>query len=473
MSNKLKRRTFLNRLGISCASVGATTLLSGITNMGLINSAAAANMSNSFFAPQANDYKALVCILLNGGNDSFNMLVPRGINEYNDYAATRTNLAIDRNDLLPINPLNSDGKLYGLHPGMSKTQSLFESGNLAFIANTGTLVQPTTMIDFQGGNNIPAGLFSHSDQAQHWQTSLPQDRNAATGWAGRMADILHENNINQNISMNISLGGVNQFQRGRSVQPYTISSQGNGAVQINQSNDNSFYETLKRQTLDSLLEDTYSSVLKEAFKTTVTNAIGSSFEFSSAISDVAEFNTDFSDGGISPDLKMIAKTIAARNTLNVSRQTFFLQSGRWDNHDNNLENHANNLQNVDTGLHEFYNVLTELGLENKVTTFIISDFGRKLVSNGNGSDHGWGGNTIVMGGAVNGKNIYGSYPDLYVNSPLDIGGGRFIPTTGTDEFFAELALWFGASSADLYQILPNLPNFWTPSSNNYPIGFMS
>ncbi len=473
MAKKNNRRDFLNKLGIGCASIGATSLLSGITNLGLVNSAAAANANNSFFNPSNNDYKALVCILLAGGNDSFNMLIPRGTTEYNEYAQSRTNVAIPQNQILPINPNTSDGKQYGVHPSMPKIQSLFEAGNLAFISNIGALVYPTTMSDFNTGFNLPEGLFSHSDQQKHWQTSLPQDRQALTGWGGRMADILRYNNASQSISMNLSLSGLNQFQLGDEIQPYSILRTGSGAVQISGSTSNNFYNTIKRQTLDSLLEENYINVLDQAFQNTITNSNGNSFEFSGAINSVAPFTTTFADTNLSESLQMVAKTIAARDVLNVSQQTFFISFGGWDTHDYIIDDHAELLATLDDAMDSFYSVLAELGLENNVTTFTMSDFGRKLVSNGDGSDHGWGGNVMVMGGAVNGKDIYGSYPDLYLGSPLDTGTGRFIPTTSCDEYFAELALWFGASSADLYQIFPNITNFWTPNSTNYPIGFMS
>jgi len=336
MSKKQNRRAFLNKLGIGCASVGATSLLSGITNLGLIKSAAAANMSNSFFTPPTNNYKALVCIFLAGGNDSFNMLVPRGASEYNEYAVARTNLAIPQNDLLPINPLTPDGKSYGLHPSLGNVQSLFENENLAFLANAGALVRPTTLLDYQNDNNLPFGLFSHYDQRLHWQTSVPQNRNAL-GWGGRMADILSYNNVNQNLSMNISLSGINRFQRGYDVQPYSIERTAGGSIELIGSSSNSITEILKRQTLDSLLEVSYTNILDKAFKNAVKNAKGNSFEFSSAINNIQPFNTSFNNTQLSQSLNMVAKTIAAKDIFNVSKQTFFIQIGGWDTHDNIIQ----------------------------------------------------------------------------------------------------------------------------------------
>ena len=463
------RRAFLEQLGLGCASVGATSLLSGITNLGLINAAVAAN--RPAFAPITSTYKALVCIMQAGGNDSFNMLVPKGDPEYQEYATSRTNLALDQNSLLAINPTNSIGKELGLHPNLTRIQGLFEAGNAAFVANIGALVGPTTITQYQNGQvNLPLGLFSHSDQQLHWQTSIPQDRNA-NGWGGRLADILRFNNVNQNISMNISLDGVNTFQRGYFVQEYAIQP-GQGSVTINGSDSNDFYNTLKRQTLDSLLEATYQNILETAYAGTISDSKNNALEFAAAIAQGDPITTVFSNDSLSQKLETVAQVIAARDPLEMSNQTFFVQQGGYDNHDNNIEDHGELLATFDNAVGTFYDALVELGVENDVVICTISDFARKLVSNGDGSDHAWGGNSLVIGGAVNGQQIYGDYPDLYLNNPLDVGTGRFLPTTSCDELFAELALWMGASSADLDQILPNINNFWTPQPSQGPLGLL-
>jgi uncharacterized protein (DUF1501 family) len=304
-------------------------------------------------------------------------------------------------------------------------------------------------------------------------TSVPQDK-ASLGWAGRMADILYTNNTNRNISMNLSLAGHNLFQQGRRVVPLTLDTGGNGTVLLKGTGNNSFYENLKRQTLDNLLDATYQNMLKKAYSGTVLGAFGSSIELSNAISSGQSFNTPFvSNNGLTRQLNVVAKTIAAKDTLNVNYQTFFVTMGGFDTHDGGITGHTNRLRELNDGINFFYEALKELGMENNVTTFTISDFGRKLVSNGNGTDHAWGGNAIVFGGAVNGREIYGQYPDLFSGSPQDLGGSQLVPTTSTDEYFAELALWFGASASDLDQILPNIRNFWTPTSNGRPLGFMS
>lgn len=462
------RRKFLGNISYGCASLGFTTVMSSWTNMGLINAAAAANRT----AYSSNPYKALVCILLSGGNDSYNMLVPQGVSEYNEYANVRSNLALDRSQLRPINPLNPDGKNYGLHPNLVNVQNLFENENLSFVANVGTLLHPTSVSDYIQNKNLPLGLYSHIDQRNHWQTSVPDDRNAE-GWGGRLADIMQSNNQNSDISMNISLDGLNVFQRGNSVQPYSIKTFGNGSVLLNGALSNSVYEQLKRQTVDSLLEYNYQNILEKAYSNSIIGSKNNSISFNTAIANGQPVTTTFGTGKLSERLYMVARTIAARNELNVTNQTFFVELGGFDTHDNIIEDHADLMTELDAALQEFYTALEELQVANDVTTFTISDFARKLISNGDGSDHAWGGHSLVMGGAVKGKRIFGQFPDLHLGNGLDIGDGRLIPTTSCDEYFAELALWFGASSSDLDQILPNIRNFWTPQTNGHPIGFLN
>lgn len=467
--HKHTRREFLGRMSMGCASIGVTSLFSGITNLGLINAAAAANRP---LLGAANDYKALVCIMLQGGNDSYNMLVPSGTSEYAEYAQVRGGLALAQNELLPINPTNSPGMDFGLHPSLSNVQSLFEAGNAAFVSNVGALVEPTSVNDYLNqANHLPLSLFSHIDQRTHWQTSVPQDA-ASLGWAGKLADILHSNNANNDISMNISLDGVNVWQRGNTINEYAISHLNTGSVLINGASSNSFLESLKRQTLDGLVDQTYNNILETAYSDIISNSNGNSFAFSSAIETGTPITTAFGADDLSQKLLMVAKTIAARNILGVSNQTFFIEFQGWDTHDDLLEDHTLLMNQLDAAIGSFTAAMEELNVADAVTGFTMSDFGRKLASNGDGADHAWGGNALVFGNAVDGKKIYGQYPSLYLDNPLDIGGGRLIPTTSCDEYFAELALWFGASSSDLDQIFPNINNFWTPVSTEGPLGFM-
>ncbi len=453
--------------------MGSATLLSSINNLTLIN-----KLVGTQLAPPP-DYKALVCILLAGGNDSYNMLVPRGASEYAEYAATRSDLALAQSSLLAINPQTNQGKTFGVHPSMGGVRNLFENGKLAFVANVGTLIEPIANATeyFSGQKQRPLGLYSHSDQIQQWQTSIPQSREAI-GWGGRMADLVKTMNTNQGISMNISLSGRNVFQSGNTVLEYSISNQGNGVQGISPVvpswySDSGFLHRLQMGAIKDLSTEIYANIFKDTFGELTNQTVDSFKEFEAAISAV-QLNTPFSTTGLSSSLRMIARVIAARESLGMARQTFFVSYGGWDHHDEVLNNQLVMLGVVSNAINEFQNALAEIGMQDNVTLFTISDFARTLTSNGNGSDHAWGGHSIVAGGAVHGKNIYGTYPDLHLSgNPLVVSNrGNLIPTTSADAFFAEMALWFGVSPNDLSLVLPNIGNFYDVNSSSPPLGFL-
>ncbi len=464
----MNRRNFLGTA--SCAAIGSTTFLSSFLNMGLANSLA--GMSTPSLSAGGN-YKALVCILLAGGNDSFNMLVPRNGSHYNEYAASRSNLALPQGNLLPLNFTDSNGKQFGLHPSMPEVQSLFNNNKLAFISNVGTLVQPTTKTQFVNGSvPIPVGLLSHADQIQQWQTSIPQTR-SSKGWGGRMADILHATNGNQNISMNISLTGTNIFQVGNNTSEYAIRALAGGSVGINVLEGSSALDQVLKGGAESLLAQQYQDIFRSTFTDKIIDSQANHEEFSAAISQAPALTTSFSENAVSANMELIAKTIAVRNVLNVSRQTFFITFGGWDHHDEVLNNQVAMLSVVSKALSEFQTAMEELGIADCVTTFTASDFGRTLTSNGNGTDHAWGGNVMVMGDSVLGGNVYGEYPSLALDGNDDVGGAILLPSISTDEYFTELSKWFGVTNGDLSYVIPNISNFYDPYSSSLPIGFMN
>ncbi len=463
----MSRRRFMGVA--SCAALGSTTMLNSLFNLSMANNLAAP----SRLSPQTGDYKALVCILLAGGNDSYNMLVPRSSTPYAEYAASRSNLALAQNTLLPLNFTDSGGRQYGIHPSMPEVQNLFNSNKLAFLTNVGTLVQPTTKPQVINKTvTLPNGLLSHADQIQQWQTSIPQTRDAR-GWGGRMADILSSSNTGSNISMSISLGGTNVFQAGKNTTEFAITNQGNGSVGIHVYDSPAWYDQVIKTGVDSLLNQQYHDIFKQTYAQKVHEGQGQHEEFSTAIAGVTPFATQFSNNPLSQDMHMIAKTISARNVLNMKRQTFFVIFGGWDHHDEVLNNQTAMLAVVSAALGEFQAAMEELGTDDCVTTFTISDFARTLTSNGNGSDHAWGGNVMVVGSDVKGGTIYGDYPTLALNSTLDLGDGVIIPGISTDEYFAELSAWMGVSNADIPYLLPNIGNFYTLGSPTPPVGFMN
>ena len=476
MPFKMNRRQFLG--SASCAAVGSASLFSTLMNLRMANTAAAQNLPISPLSANAlaggNDYKALVCIFLAGGNDSFNMLVPRGNAEYSEYAAIRADLALPQGDLLPLNALETNGRSYGVHPSMPEVAQLFNAGDLAFVANVGTLVEPTTLAGIESGlAKLPLGLYSHSDQIMHWQTSVP-DKRTGFGWGGRTADLLKSLNGSDVISMNISLAGTNLFQTGTTLTEYSVVPWGNGAVQIHGHDDIWWSRhVLKNAAIESMLDLAYQNLFDQTFANSTRAAIDGAALFANAIADLPPFATQFSDNELSNSLAMVAKTIAARNVLGYRRQTFFVMLGGWDHHDEVLNNQVAMLSVASKALKEFQDALTELGAHNDVVTFTASDFGRTLTSNGQGSDHAWGGNHMVMGGPVRGSRIYGDFPALYEDNPLDTGRGRLIPTTSCDEYFAEMALWFGVAPGDLATVFPNIGRFYNTSSDETPLNMLA
>ena len=457
----LSRRSFLTH---SCAlGAASATLSSTLLQLGLARAAAA----------QAPDgYRALVCILLAGGNDSFNMLVPTDTDQHGEYRGIRSDLALERNVLLQLPGTTANGRSYGLHPGMSELQALYQAGDAALIANAGTLLEPYDADAVEAGTaRLPLGLFSHADQINQWQTAAPGAR-IAQGWAGRIADLMQDQNLANGVSMNISLSGSNVFQSGRNANEYSISAAGDGAPGINAYDENTDFGAYRRQTIDDLLAVEQQHILRREYRRRLRSAIDAQAVFVDALQTSPAISTAFSAGPLSQSLRQIARVIGARGALGASRQTFFVTVGGWDHHDDVLDNQARMLPAVSRGLSEFRAALQELGVFDDVTTFTISDFGRTLTSNGKGSDHGWGGHQIVMGGSVKGGTLYGDYPILSPTSRLDVGRGVYAPTTSVDEYFAELALWFGVAPGDLDVVLPNVRSFYSPETGTAPLGLM-
>ncbi|MCH6257361.1 DUF1501 domain-containing protein [Puniceicoccaceae bacterium K14] len=455
------RRQFIGQM--SCAAVGSTALYSTLLNLALTSRASAQTL------PSGNDYKALVCLFLAGGNDSYNMLVPRENNEFASYQTTRADLALDAEDLLDINDPRS-GRNFGIHSSLPRVRDLYNSGDLAFVANVGTLVQPTTLDDVRNERApLPLGLYSHSDQQMHWHSSTP-DQRSSVGWLGKAADILHSTNENDRISMNISLSGSNILQSGNNIIPYSLTTR--GAITLD--NYDQEWAQFFRGAVDSLLDQEYQSLLKQNYAKVNSDAIDAGAEFNSAIDGITPFTTEFPDTNLGQRLRMIASSIAARGPLAMRRQNFFVESDGWDHHDEVLNSQQGMLAEVDEAVSAFWSAIEELGLQNDVTLFTASDFARTLTSNGQGSDHAWGGHQFVLGGGLSGGRIYGEYPeDLSLDNNLDVGRGRILPTTSVDEYFGELARWIGVSDTDLPDVLPNLDRFYTIGSETGPLGMFA
>ncbi len=487
ITKKLSRRHFMGQ--ISCAGMGYMTLMNSLLNFKAMNAAAVSNSSSM------GDYKAIVCILQAGGNDSFNTLIPR--TDHGEYSTTRSNLAIPLPDVLTLNGTHN-GKSYGVHPSLSGVRDLYNSGKLSFISNIGTLMAPLNKTQYQNNSRaLPLGLFSHSDQIQQWQTAI-MDQRTATGWAGKLADVIGDQNNNQNISMNVTLSGTNIFQAGNETVEYAINSGGSIGIDGYDPQSNWIFRQLQTNAVDNMLGQNYQDIFKKTYVDTIINSKNAHEEFSNAIAKFRDFeqadetnaagqyaNTFSLGNRVSQDLKMIARSIAvstdeannglaSSDVLDFKRQIFFVNFGGWDHHDELLDSQVGMLGMLGDALKEFNLGLQQIGMEDKVLTMTTSEFGRTLTSNGDGSDHAWGGNVMVMGGnnLINGQTIYGQYPSLALNSASDIGNGVILPTTATDCYFAEVAKWFGVSNSDITDIFPRLSQFHSISSSNNPIGFI-
>ncbi|MEM9025773.1 MAG: DUF1501 domain-containing protein, partial [Verrucomicrobiota bacterium] len=253
---------------------------------------------------------------------------------------------------------------------------------------------------------------------------------------------------------------------------YAINRNGN-APTIRAYDKNYHLSRVKTEAINDIMEATYQDLFRDTFANMLEESVDNNSAFQAAMVEAPEFNTSFSDTAISEQFQSIAKIISIRQKLGMKRQTFFVNFGGWDHHDDTLTRQSDMLAVLSDALGEFNAALKEIGMHEQVTTFTASDFGRTLTSNGRGSDHAWGGNQLVMGGAVDGKRIFGNYPSLALRSELDIGRGRMIPTVSTDEYFAELALWFGANRSDLSLLLPNIDRFYDLRSGISPLGILS
>jgi uncharacterized protein (DUF1501 family) len=395
------------------------------------------------------DYKSLVCVFLLGGNDSWSVVVPRSDAEYAAYAASRQNLAIAQDVLLPIEPLEPDGADYGVHPSMAGVHSLFVAGRCAVIANVGPLIEPVTLEQYQQGTvSLPPQLFSHNDQQDQWH-SLRGHRTWRSGWAGRIADVLAEQTASQQLALNISLSGTTLFQAGEVAAPYVMGS--TGTVFTASGDRRAAFERVVNASQPDVFGRAFADVLDRALRyTTLVNSV---------LAAAPVLATTFPASALATQLKTVARMIAVRDQLGMSRQIFYVAAGGFDTHDAQLVNQPKLLSDVSASLAAFYNATVELGVSASVTTFTQSDFGRTLTSNGDGSDHAWGGVQFVIGDAVKGRNFYGRYPVLEIGGPVDVGGGRLIPSTSTDQYAATLTRWFGVDPAHQPLITPNIGNF--------------
>lgn len=489
-SDLLTRRHFF-RQG-ACAALGVTGMVNTLTHLRLIGGAMAQQVG--VVPAPTPDYRAIVCLFLQGGNDSGNMILPIGPQSaYDQYQTDRGDIALDRDDGMgnllvhPITPdTYTDGIDYAFHPQAGDLAQLFADGNLAVVANVGSMVAPITKTQYQSGLFVPPQLYSHSDQQVQWQSSVA-DQPFQTGWGGRMADEMMETlNQNQKISISVSLAGTNSFQVGEDTVQYQVTPNGSvsyigyGTNYQNALNPDDTYKTTlagkRLKAFHDIMNLDPAHLMQKELGQKLYDSYLTDRTLTEALSTVPPLTTVFPDSDSGDQMRMIAQLIAARSELGQERQIFFAQVKGYDTHATQLSSHAALMTEMSETIRAFYDATVELGIEDKVTTFTASDFSRTYSPNGSGantgSDHAWAGHALVCGGAVKGRDIYGQMPDFEINGPSDVdnvnGRGRFLPTTSVDEYSATLAKWFGVDPATLpTEVFPNLGRFANPD-----LGFM-
>ena len=449
----MTRHTRRDMLRLTCCSAVGATLVSGLSKLGLV----------SALAQGATDYKALVCIFLFGGNDGNNMLVPTD-SRYTQYLQARSVLALPQSQLLPLQ-MNGQS-IYGMHPNMAEMQGYFNNDKtLAIVANVGTLVQPTTQAAYRSSRNLPENLFSHSDQQDQWQ-SAQLAGTPVSGWAGRVADNVQTFNAAAQFPPILSISGSPVFCTGITTRPFSVNP---GQPPGLQGFDSSAASQARYAATQQLLTFDSGLSMVQAANTVTGQAVKFAQVLSDALKSLPPLQTKFPPNYLAQQLQQVAQVIAAQSALGVQRQIFFCSYGGFDTHADQLPQQVQLLSAVSQSMSAFYLATQELGVTNKVTTFTLSEFGRTLEPGSNGgSDHAWGNNQLILGGAVKGNAIYGTFPTLAIGGPDDADqNGRFIPTTALDQYGATLATWFGVAPANLASIFPNLANF--PTAN---LGFM-
>jgi uncharacterized protein (DUF1501 family) len=499
------RRDFIRQA--ACAAIGSVAVSNQIRDFRFINSALAQAGSG------VTGYKALVCVFMSGGNDCNNFVIPMGA-EYGNYAAHRQQMAVPEANLVPLTSLNPDGHNYGFHPSCPELGTLFHEGKLGLVLNAGPLVYPMTRDQYRS-NSVPRPpqLFSHSDQVTHWQTSLP-DQPASTGWGGRLAremflDMTASQRTSQAISLCTSIAGQNTLEVANTfgidlesgedpaniskLKQYHVSTGGAVTLSGVTGNRKTSMVNIAKLPQANLQEGAFGDVLERAIVLgdTLNTAIAPTRD--TGTTPPWAWGTPFPATSLGNQLKMVARLIAARNSLGMKRQIFFVNVGGYDTHTSQVGNTANPIGTPDAGLFGAQaNLLNELseaiyafqrGVEQvsgsaalgadpaliqQITGFTASDFGRRFVPNGQGTDHAWAGHHVVFGGAVRGQRTYGTFPVLTPGGPSDTSStGYWIPTTSVDEYSATLAKWFGLSSADRSIVFPNIGRFANPD-----LGFM-
>lgn len=470
------RRRFLGSM-LTLAGTGAAPFALNLAAMG--NAA----------AQSAGDYKAMVCLFLNGGNDAFNTVLATDSASWNEYLRVRNTGGSDSIHLpgtgetggvLPIVPATAQaGRSFALHPSLGPLKELFDGGRAAVLANVGTLIAPTTLAQYKAKSvALPPKLFSHNDQQSTWQSGQPEG--ASVGWGGRLGDLAVAGNANAMFTT-ISAAGNTVFLSGQQVRQFQVGQA--GAVPIRGISANLFGTAAGTSALQAILADAGNDLIEQEQKSAVQRAISSQSILSGAMLAAGPTGVPNPTSYINPttgvaatnplavQLQTVARIIGGRSALGAKRQVFYVTLGGFDTHDRQKIQQADLMARLAHALAYFDTTLAALqgtDLRRQVTTFTASDFGRTFTSNGDGTDHGWGAHHFVVGGAVRGRDIYGAFPASGLGHALDVGSGSLLPTISVDQYGATLARWFGVPDSQLGEVFPNLANF-----TQRDLGFMS
>lgn len=429
---------------------------------------------NVALAQSSPDYKALVCVYMQGGNDGENTVIRNDTAGYQTYAAIRTvdsGINIPRAQLLAIQPARG-GPAYGFHPAFAPLQALFNQNKLAVVANVGMLAQPSNRTGLESGaTRRPANLFSHSDQELAVQSGVYTGFERV-GWGGRIADRLDAANPGTLFPPMISVSGLRTFVNGRTSVPLTVPS--NPWFQLGSSGEGKYqYDVLRDAALREMLVQDQANIYDAVAQLYAQEGMSAS----SVVSPILQNKTSVVapifgslDTDVSRQLKTIALLIEGRAQTQMRRQVFYAHQWGYDTHANQLSLQNTLLDDLAKAVKAFEDSMEALGVGNKVTLFTLSDFGRALKPASNaGTDHGWGNYAFVAGGAVRGGDFYGTVPTIALNGPDDLGdAGRWIPTTSIEQYGATLARWYGIAESDLPYVFPNIGAF-----ANTNMGFMA
>lgn len=461
MTAAVSRREFFRRTG-ALGSAGFAAAPWAVNLAGL------AACASTFAA--ADDYKALVCIFLAGGNDCHNTVIPLDAGTYAKYAKLRGSLALPQatlsaTELLPNNAW-PDGRRMALSPHLAPLKSLFDNGRMAAVMNVGPLAGPLTLAQYKQGVGVPPKLFSHNDQQSTWQAGGTEG--VTTGWGGRMADLLLGNNgANGSMFTSISASGNAVFMSGKTVTQYQVSPSTAGAVKVlPASGAGAGVDAQVIAAVNSLLTRPSSHAFEESHAAIARRSVATEGLVTGALSGIGD-KALIAGNALSSQLNLVARLIAARGSLGVKRQVFYVSFGSFDLHAMASEKQPGLHNALASAVKAFYDATAAMGVADKVTTFTASDFGRTLSSNGDGTDHGWGGYHFVIGDAVKSKTWVGQLPDVAVGGPHDVGQGRLLPSVSVDQYGATLARWMGVPAGSMDTVFLNIGRYATSD-----LGFM-